>query len=529
MCFNLFKDYCIECAENNVDERWNKRSKVMASTGNPSIPQWFRDREVMVTGGTGFMGKVLLAKLLMSCPDIKAIHVIIRQKKGVPSKVRLTNLLKEEPFRFLRENQPERLKKLVVVSGDTTSDGLGISAADAENLKNVSVLINMAANVRFDLALKTAVNMNTRGTANVLAFAKQLKHLESFVHVSTAYCQCGEEVLEEKYYPVPISPEEIIKLVDETPENVVDAMTAKIIGDQPNTYAFTKALSEDLIQRSGLPAGIVRPSIVIGSYKEPDEGWVDNMNGPTGLLIAAGKGVIRTMLCHADYNIDVFPCDMAVNATIALAHKVGLESPKTPIFVNLTESNENPITWRYALDTGKRHALANPFSGPLWYPGGDFTTSKIYHLLVVFFLHTIPAYLLDALLRLTGNKPFLVKVQARVNYGMNLVYYYTTKKWIFKNENLKALRENLNPEDRKTFFMDIKVIEWNRYLLTYILATRKYCLKDDPSTLPRARRVFAYLYAVDLAVKIAFGLLLTWFIYSWFFSSEMVISTSVEH
>ncbi|XP_058799064.1 putative fatty acyl-CoA reductase CG5065 [Phymastichus coffea] len=501
----------------------------MANTEKPGIPQWFRDREVIVTGGTGFMGKVLLAKLLSCCPDIKTIYTIIRDKKGIPPKARLMNLMKEEPFRFLRENQPERLKKLVAVAGDTTSDGLGISPPDIELLKNVSVLINMAANVRFDLPLKTAVNMNTRGTANVLAFAKQLKKLDSLVHVSTAYCHCGEATLEEKYYPVPISPEETMKLVEETPEDVLSSMTAKILGDQPNTYAFSKSLSEDLVQRSGLPTGIARPSIVVGSLKEPDAGWVDNLNGPTGLLIAAGKGVLRSMLCQPDNYVDLIPCDMAVNATIALARKVGLEKPKRPIFVNLTESRENPITWRRALDTGKKHALANPFSGPLWYPGGDFTTSKIYHLFIVFFLHTIPAYFLDTLLRLTGNKPFLVNVQARVTNGMNLVHYYTTKEWIFKNDNLKALRENLNPEDKENFFMDIRVIDWNDYLLTYILATRKYCLKDDPSTLPRARRVFAILYVVDLAVKIAISLLLVWFVYSCFFSSQMVVSTTVEY
>ena len=63
------------------------------STKKPSIPEWFRNRDVLVTGGTGFMGKLLLAKLLLSCPDIGKIYVLIRDKKGVPSKSRLTTLL----------------------------------------------------------------------------------------------------------------------------------------------------------------------------------------------------------------------------------------------------------------------------------------------------------------------------------------------------------------------------------------------------------------------------------------------------
>lgn len=63
--------------------------------------------------------------------------------------------------------------------------------------------------------------------------------------------------------------------------------------------------------------------------------------------------------------------------------------------------------------------------------------------------------------------------------------------------------------------MDTKAICWNDYILTYILGTRKYCLKDDPSTLPRARRVFKYLYIADVFVRIAFGILVAWCLYSW--------------
>lgn len=47
-------------------------------------------------------------------------------------------------------------------------------------------------------------------------------------------------------------------------------------------------------------------------------GWVDNMNGPTGVLIGAGKGVIRSMLCNGELKSEIIPVDTAVNALVLL-------------------------------------------------------------------------------------------------------------------------------------------------------------------------------------------------------------------
>jgi fatty acyl-CoA reductase len=61
---------------------------------------------------------------------------------------------------------------------------------------------------------------------------------------------------------------------------------------------------------------------VAATWREPIPGWVENLNGPTGLLVGGGKGVIRSMHCRADYNADIMPCDIAINAIIILAWRV---------------------------------------------------------------------------------------------------------------------------------------------------------------------------------------------------------------
>lgn len=46
------------------------------------IKEFYKDRTVFITGATGFLGKLILEKLLRCCPDVKHIYVLLREKKG---------------------------------------------------------------------------------------------------------------------------------------------------------------------------------------------------------------------------------------------------------------------------------------------------------------------------------------------------------------------------------------------------------------------------------------------------------------
>lgn len=62
-------------------------------SGESPIPQFYHGRQILVTGATGFMGKVLVEKLLRCCPDIDKIYLLMRPKKGQDPTKRLDELL----------------------------------------------------------------------------------------------------------------------------------------------------------------------------------------------------------------------------------------------------------------------------------------------------------------------------------------------------------------------------------------------------------------------------------------------------
>jgi fatty acyl-CoA reductase len=57
------------------------------------IREFFAGQSVLITGGTGFIGAVLLEKLLRACPELAAVYLLIRPKRLVDVQDRLGALL----------------------------------------------------------------------------------------------------------------------------------------------------------------------------------------------------------------------------------------------------------------------------------------------------------------------------------------------------------------------------------------------------------------------------------------------------
>jgi hypothetical protein len=112
--------------------------------------------------------------------------------------------------------------------------------------------------------------------------------------VSTAYVNSEKSgFIDEKIYEYPndvnAKVESILKL---TPDQLLQNEKS-IISPWPNTYTFTKNLSERNLQkhRGSVPLLIVRPSIICSSISEPHPGWTDSLAAAGAMTIPGAIGL----------------------------------------------------------------------------------------------------------------------------------------------------------------------------------------------------------------------------------------------
>jgi len=54
------------------------------------------------------------------------------------------------------------------------------------------------------------------------------------------------------------------------------------------------------------------------------KGWIDNFNGPAGLLAACGKGIVHITLGRTDIVADYMPVDLVTRGLLIAAYKHAL-------------------------------------------------------------------------------------------------------------------------------------------------------------------------------------------------------------
>ena len=135
--------------------------------------------QILLTGVTGFVGKVVLEELLRRRTELNlaTIDVLIRKKSDSQSPE--DRFMKEVASSPCFSELPDTWTEYVeVVSGDLTYDELAIEEATLVGLKErLMYIINCAASVEFDLPLAAATSANVTSALNVLELARACKPL----------------------------------------------------------------------------------------------------------------------------------------------------------------------------------------------------------------------------------------------------------------------------------------------------------------------------------------------------------------
>lgn len=91
---------------NNVGTRWKpwanngvspelvvNNNNLISFNENSQIQEFYKNGKILITGGTGFIGKALAEKLLRTCVTVSTVYLLIRPKKGQTVEERCEALL----------------------------------------------------------------------------------------------------------------------------------------------------------------------------------------------------------------------------------------------------------------------------------------------------------------------------------------------------------------------------------------------------------------------------------------------------
>ena len=275
-------------------------------------PRFGSSAHVLVTGVTGFLGKVVLEELLRRRFElgIARVYVLIRPRGERTAHIRFDEeVATSRCFEQLDAGWTDLVQ---VVSGDLCEEDCGLSAVDHDLLTaRVTHIAHCAASVDFNLPITVAARSNVRTALMVLGLAKACARLTSMVSVSTAYVRPhrpGALPVEERLVPLPRPAERIYESIvaGEVDEDALLAETG-----HPNTYTYTKCLAEHLLvqHRGDVPLRIVRPSIISAAWKQPLRGWMDSPAAFAGFVLMIGAGYLKNVVGDMRTRLDVVPVD----------------------------------------------------------------------------------------------------------------------------------------------------------------------------------------------------------------------------
>jgi thioester reductase-like protein len=209
-------------------------------------------RVILFTGFPGFIGERLLPRLVELVPE-PSFACLVQERFLETARQRI---------RAIEERHPHARGRIATVVGDITEDRLGLDPATARRLQDgITGAWHLAA--AYDLAISREVGqrVNVDGTRRVVELLSGARRLDRLHYVSTAY-------------------------VSGAATGVFRETDLDVGQSFKNHYEETKFLAEAEVVRSGLPATVYRPAIVVGDSRT---GETAKFDGPYFTMAAMEK------------------------------------------------------------------------------------------------------------------------------------------------------------------------------------------------------------------------------------------------
>ncbi len=492
-------------------------------------------KRIAITGATGFVGTALVERLLRQVPGCDLV-LLIRPGKRTTVEDRLRReILKNDAFDRLKADlgggsqfDEMTARRIQVVAGDVSMDGLGLSPADRAILATCDIVIHSAAAVAFDSPLDRAVEINLMGPVRVAATLNDLGVTPHLVAVSTCYVagnrrgRAPEELVSEGPFDLGLSWRAEVESArrlrsdleaqSRTPTLLTrlrkaartelgaagaPALAAKTeqlrgrwVNDElvqagrsraasvawPDAYAFTKALGEQALTetKGAVPVSIVRPSIIESAVSEPKPGWIRGFRMAEPVIISYARGLLKEFPGVPEGTIDVIPVDLVVAAIVTVA---ALGPVAAPRITHVASSSANPLKYGTLVDNVRSYFTEHPLYDnegqpilvPDWsFPGRGRVQGQLVRAKNL--IGRAERTLQSLPLRGTQAAWSATLEEKRLEIERALEYVelyglYTECEAIYEVDNLMAMWASLSESDRTDFCFDPRVVEWDRYIL----------------------------------------------------------------
>ena len=314
---------------------------------------------VVVTGVTGFLGKVVLEELLRcrDSLDIATIDVFIRPGGSTANERFANEVATSLCFSRLPKTWQNRVH---IVECELSQHLCGILPTLYTQLCiRTTHIIHCAGSVAFSSATEEMVLENVVSALNMLKMAQGCPNLQCFVSTSTAYVSPPSVMpIQEALVPLPAPAADLCEQLQGGKTNPEDIL--KVTG-HPNLYTLSKCIAEHLLfeRRGNVPLVIARPSIISASREHPLPGWIDSFAALAGLLAGAGTGILRVLRADPEVVMDVVPVDDVARRLIEEALILSEEDNPTTKIVHVVSTVNNGIQIATAHSTALEYFANN--------------------------------------------------------------------------------------------------------------------------------------------------------------------------